>query len=590
MAPPSSAKGVTMTSGATIYIEMQPMKHWINLALAAIAGALLLSACAVEQERETAPEAFKTVWFKAGLPGDPSTRTAFDEATDGIYPTRWTERDTAVSVSLNYASPVEARVSPAPDFKSAGFAYEAGNVTASEYTFRIVTPSSAVRSMSPSRFGWQVGIPAIQTPSANSPDEAAQILCAVTSPLSEIPQTLDVHFYHVTSYGKISLRNLPEDITINSITLSCSVPLAGTWYRTDSGEMTPKDASSTIEIVTSSSQSVWFACAPVDVSGATLKVIINCPEATYEKSIRFNEGRSFKPGKVASFAVDFAGVEPLATGERYVLVTDESTLADGDEILLLDKNGLYAISTNQKKSNRGAGDVTIANGAVVEVPETAETFILKGIPSAWTIQIASSGQYLYTQSGKANILCTQDGTIMNLAEWVITIDYDGTATIRAPYTGGSRFMMLNHNDSNNLLFSCYTNLSVANTRLMSIYRKETSTGSVYTGFPVLEQKEYGSYLSSGNKLFNSVTDQLSREYSSDGLSVTFSILTPESFSVREYAGIPAEPMIGDSFVLTITEYQGVKTVVSNHRVMVVRVDGPKVWLADSAGNGFIVKK
>ena len=478
-------------------------------------GAALAAACAVHEETETTLSADRTVLFVAQAQPE-ATRTAFEPGQDGIYPTRWTARDTAVAVSLNHADPREARVISGPDYSYAHFEYTVSG-QADAYTFHLLSPSSAAEKMNATRQSWQIRIPSVQTPSADSPDEAAQIMAATTGTLQTLPTRLGVRFSHVTAYGRLTLLGLPEAATVQSVTLSCSTPLTGSWYLpapTDGSTpvLEALDASSNLSIQTSSKENIWFACAPGDVSGATLKVIAATSRGCYEKAVTLRSGRSFKAGKVASFSVDFSGITPTSTGEAYVLVTDASTLAAGDEIALLNEEGTYAMSTQQNTNNRGVVAVTTGNGKLIDPPGNVQFFNLRGQAGSWNILTKSTGRYLYTEAVNSNYLRTTSGTTPSgLYNWTISIASDGTATITAPYTNGSsqsRTIMYNYYSSSNLLFSTYT--SAGNKRsLMSIYRKGDATSNPYEDDPVLAFSEYGAYLTTGSRLYAAGTDQLS---------------------------------------------------------------------------------
>ena len=83
-------------------------------------------------------------------------------------------------------------------------------------------------------------------------------------------------------------------------------------------------------------------------------------------------------------------------------------------------------------------------------------------------------------------------------------------------------------------------------------------------------------------------DQLSREY--NGGTLTFAILSPGTAEVLELGGIPADPLVGDTFTLVCREIRGVVIEERQYFVTALRVDGSKVWLSDRKGNGFIVRR
>ena len=540
----------------------------------------LLAAC-VRDQAESLPTTH-TILFAAGVP---RTRTAFLPGEYGIYPTRWTARDTAVAVALNYGAPSRVRPVPTEDGGMAEFLYTFDITGTDSYAFQFLSPASAAEAMSLSRQSWQLTIPAVQTPSACSPDEAAQILSARTESIGHLPAKQELQFSHVTAYGRITLKNLPDEAAVHAVTLSCTTPLAGSWYYAPAdGTLTARESSSTLTLLTSSTDSVWFACAPGDVSGATMKVIVSTDLGTYEKAITLLPGRSFKPGRVAAFTVDFQGVEPLASGEEYLLVTDAASLSAGDELLIVDQEGKYALGTTQKSSNRDAAAVRTESGRIVSGAGNAEHITLQGRSDAWLLQVAS-GEYLYTVSSRNRLLTTNNGKLQDLYTWTIDIASDGTASIAAPYSGGERYLQFNKNQTSNLLFSCYSSPSQSP---VSLYRKVSRPGNPYEEDPVLAQRDYGAYLAAATKRYIPGSSQLSRESDADG--VRFAILTPSTQSVIEFAGIPLSPLVGDSFSLTYREYRGAKVSETVFPVTVLKVDGARVWLSDGKNNGFIVKK
>ncbi len=579
----------TTADGVMTFIEAM-RKIYLYLSIVAA----LAASCAVREETETLDPADRSVLFVAQMQTN-ETRTAFGPGEDGIYHTNWTARDTAVAVSLNHAEPREARVVSGPDYSYAHFQYSTG-VQASSYTFHLLTPSSAAEQMNASRGAWQIRIPSIQTPSQDSPDEAAQILSATTGTLSQIPSKLGVRFSHVTAYGRLTLLNLPEGLTVQSVTLSCSTPLTGSWYL-QAGEagqtptLEPKEASSTLVIQTDRTENIWFACAPGDVSGATLNIIVCTDRGTYEKSVTLKNNRSFKPGRVASFSVDFTGIVPPSSGGTFVLVTDASTLRAGDEIVLLDKDGTRAVSTTQNANNRGTVAVSTHNGILNNPASTVQHFVLRGSAGAWNILTSPGNQYLYAQED-GNYLRTSS-TATGLYNWTISIATDGTATISAPYTNGNstRTILYNHKNDKNLFFSAFTSTTGTNMDLMSIYRKEAIYDNPYETDSILSQDEYGAYRNGNNRIYDPDMDQLSREYTVSSHKLCFAILTPSTGTILQMDGIKTPPLMGDSFTLQCKEFQGLFTNWSgNYSVKVLRVDGPKVWLSDGEGNGFIIKQ
>lgn len=353
-------------------IDVPRMKQNPIFLAAALLMLPLVSGCLSDPQSESGSDAIRTVHFTAR---QLETRSAFDEAVDGLYPTRWTERDTAVAVALNYGTASAAKAVPSPDGRKADIEYSFSE-TADEYCFHALTPASAAQTLSASRKGWLVRIPAVQTPLPNSPDEAAQILAATSETSATIPEELDLDFFHVTSYGKLTLTGLSDKVKVGSVTLSCRVPLSGTWdYFLDgpsAGRMEPREASSSITLMTSARENIWFACAPGDVSGAEMRVSVRTSLGVFEKTIQFHEDRSFKPGKVASFSVDFTGIK----ASRDVQGNDPVLANENYGAYLADGKHLWQPGFQLSREYDGQGHVTFA----ILDPEGYTTFEFGGIP------------------------------------------------------------------------------------------------------------------------------------------------------------------------------------------------------------------
>ena len=334
---------------------------WALTALAAFAG------CRQAEQEFPEPGSLKTVRFQAGAA---DTRTAFAAPENGVYRTLWTENDRDILLSMNYGKAVNSAVTPAEDGETAWFeaSFNASEAT-SPYTFYAVSPASAARAISPSRSAWSVYVAADQKPLENSVDEAAQLLVAKSAASTAFPEKVQLHFAHLTAYGRLSFKNLElEDATVDKVELTFSTPVVGEWYWAEDGTLTSNGASHTITLDTDASGDLWFACAPVDVSGQTLSLSVYTSHGILSKEITFPEGRKFTSGKVARFSVDMAGITFAGGSDQYVRVTDVSEIHVGDEVLIVNKEGTYAlggqVSTGTAHRSRVA--VTTENGVVTD--------------------------------------------------------------------------------------------------------------------------------------------------------------------------------------------------------------------------------
>lgn len=155
--------------------------------------------------------------------------------------------------------------------------------------------------------------------------------------------------------------------------------------------------------------------------------------------------------------------------DTYALVTDASTLASGDEIIIVNTGGTKALSTTQNSNNRGAADVTVSNSKIT--PSASVQVITLGTrvinyETYWTFSVGSN-KWLYAASSSSNHLKEQT-TLDNNGSWSITLNSSSEATIQA--RGSNSHNLLKYN-SGSTIFSCYTGGQVA----IKIYKKEVAS-------------------------------------------------------------------------------------------------------------------
>lgn len=588
----------------------------------------------VEQEKDAKSERMFPVHFVAE---EIETRTVFGDAVtaDGVttYPTRWSVNDSKIAVALNLNDFRSADVTPSEDFRSATFDAEfpQSEITA-PYVFYALSPFSAAIGASSSHGGWHFNIPTEQTPLASSCDEAAQVLVS-SKEAASIADFTSVKFYfsHATAYGKLTLKNLtlPEGATIQTIDLTASTPFAGRfYYNFADGALEESSPSHTVTLKTDhisfddsgNSGDIWFACAPADLGGGSFRIDVNTSAGVLSRTLEIPEGRlAFRSGRISKFSVDMTHAEFAQAADRWVLVTDASTLQKGDEIIIATSAAVgaaYAINTTQSTtstSTRGIASVTVTQDSdgemVIKEPgSTVETFTLLTGYRAGTFYMkettSSTERYLYASTSygtnslnSAVESSATSSTNRDFASWKITISdkvavISSYGTVKQGNNSFYRHIRLNTN-GNSFSFGTYRSSSqtswvstTGGTTEVYIYRKEAGLSG--DDDPVLEYEVYGAYLSGNNHVY-SAGDQLSREYMGDG-SLTFAIISPFSYVVAEFGGIPADPAKGDTFTLNYNLITGRNQSDAEYSVTVVKVDGPKVWLSDRSGNGFIVKK
>lgn len=268
----------------------------------------LLSGCCETITPEEAPSlpSVALVQFESW---ESVTKTSFGEKEAGSYPILWANTD-QVGVTVNAANAYKsATVTPSADAHRATFSATL-DLPELPYKLQAVSPASAIVAFDGTT-SVTLNIPASQNPETNGPDPKAQFLVAETT-LDETPSgTVPMHFHHATAYGCLSLTNLPTVAQVLSIDLVFDVPVSGKWDCALSDQiMTPNVPANIITLHTDKATNVFFACAPADLQGTTMKVRLNTEDGIYERTVSISADRSFKQGVVSKFTVDMSTSTP----------------------------------------------------------------------------------------------------------------------------------------------------------------------------------------------------------------------------------------------------------------------------------------
>lgn len=205
---------------------------------------------------------------------------------------------------------------------------------------------------------------------------------------------------------------------------------------------------------------ISFTCA---TEGAKILYKIGTGEwIEYTAPIAITEDTTFtvkavKEGMEDSAEAVFAYtiyVPPVLGENQATLVTDFSTLASGDRILIVTSGKLnYALGTSQKPNNRGTADVIKAYDKL-SYDENAQILTLEsGVEEDTYALYAVNGEnqgYLYASTESGNLLRTQAGKDIN-ASFTISIAADGTANIVSK--ADKKANIIRYNTVG--IFSCY---------------------------------------------------------------------------------------------------------------------------------------
>ncbi len=151
----------------------------------------------------------------------------------------------------------------------------------------------------------------------------------------------------------------------------------------------------------------------------------------------------------------------------WVLVTDASSLAVGDQIVIVSNNDVYAMG-EQKDNNRDAVQVTVdrINKTIVYVDGVQILTLAEGDVDG-TYAFDTGDGYLYAASSSANHLKTE-ASLSGNSSWSIDIT-DGIASVVAQGSN-SRSTMLFNFSVGNTLFSCYAGSNSITNGEISLYR------------------------------------------------------------------------------------------------------------------------
>ena len=436
-------------------------KIFTKLMLLAVAATALAS-CAIDDTNDVATLPGVEVSINATTA---DARSAFGELNGTTYPTLWEgNEEWAITVNEKYGKLSNSDITFSEDGKTANAkrTFENGIAAADTYTLYLVSPYDACNKPAATS---TLTINAAQTPSTTSCDPAAQVLVATAT--AEGNPYFETTFHHATAYGKFSFVNLNlNGATVQNITIESEVAFVNKFtYAFNDGTLTDAGASKVLTLATDATENLWFACAPVDVSGKKLTFTINTSNGPLSKVVTMPANSVFKSGVVAQFGVDMKDAQ-FAEQVKWELVTDAGALSVGSQIIIAAKDYNFALSTTQNKNNRGQVTITKDGNyladpssdvqiATLEEGTVAGTYAFYVEGSTVADPSSVSDGYLFAASSGSNYIRTQAENDAN-SSWKITIAADGTATIVAQGTNSRNTMQ--YNDSNSL-FACYGSAS-----------------------------------------------------------------------------------------------------------------------------------
>lgn len=418
-----------------------------------------------------------------------TTRSAFGDynADSKTYPTLWEgNEEWFAAINDKYTESID-KITFSDDFKSANANFTLSNVPSASddgtYTLYAISPASAWSSYHFTDDYLRFYIARnTQTPTAVSCDPASQVLFAKSEAMDSA-DSFDVNFEHLSAYVKFSFTNVAEGGVVSSVSVTAKdVNLAGRYqYIPSTGELAEYDRlEKSITLVTNSTENLWLAVAPVDVSGKVLTFSITTDKGILSRDVTMPATAKFESGKVVTFNVDMAGIEYPTDedAETWQLITNVADITDGEYIIVAknnDGNIVYLPSATNTSSAPTQTVITVtgldlSNADVFKttlIPAGAR-FTFTGSANAVTIANAD-GKYLYTTSSNNGL---RVGNTNNT--WKIAAHASVNQSLSLQYTSTPRYITLYNSQD----WRCYT----------KSYGSYTDDGSAQNGVTYLYKK------------------------------------------------------------------------------------------------------
>lgn len=285
-----------------------------------------------------------------------------------------------------------------------------------------------------------------------------------TVPMAEMAKMNMSHLYTLMQVNVKNVTGAPIVVTKFEMTAE-GADLAAIFNVTafDTPAITTKEKeSSTItvnltggSVEDEASLPVYFVMAPLkDYAGDVTFKVTDSEGNTYTKTVTMN-GITFEAGKynTTTYTIKEADVvepdQPGETTEAWTLVTDASTLAVGDKIVIVASASNHAMGAD-KGNNRNAASITKSGNTVV-INDDVQIITLEAGKVSNTFAFNTGEGYLYAASSSNNYLKTK-AQLDNNGSWAITITSTGVATIKSQGTYTRNWIRKN---SSSALFACY---------------------------------------------------------------------------------------------------------------------------------------
>ena len=463
------------------------MKKMMNILVLVAAAAMGFVACQKEVQEDYPADSTVVVNFVA-----PSAETKTSVNTSGDVPSfAWNENETFAVLeqtdALSAASSVTYKKEDGKANITAEFAANAGK---GEYRYVTVYPACGYVSAE-NISAATLCLPAAQTMAEGSYDSNADLMVSeVVTTSSQPTEAQMLRFTRLAAVVKMSLKGLEleaGDQVEQVIFAAEGKALAGNVVADLAAphEFSAGETVSSVTVATESAGDVYFTVLPATLEAGqayTVTVLTNKKLYIKQGTIPAEKSLVFEAGMVTRFGVNMAGVAP---SDKWVLVRDASTLAEGDVVAIVAKDYDKALSTKlysnasetSTSAKRGLADITKIDNYLIGGEDLQQLTLVTGtVDGTFSFYDEARGKFLVSTSTSSTYLVNQLYCDVNTS-FKITIDGTTTAATITNIEGAYKKNLLRYN-SNGYFVSNQNESTVY--KDVCIYRLEGTIATIPT--------------------------------------------------------------------------------------------------------------
>lgn len=296
-----------------------------------------------------------------------------------------------------------------------------------------------------------------------------------------------VAFINLSTKEEISADGVSGDEIVSSVKFDAAgKTLAGDFqFNLEDGTMTFTKSESAVTVKVPdntklSDLSAWIVTNPFELT-ANDKLVITITTDAHTIIKNVSIAKNFEAANVYTLNLTIDNKCEISKDAVYELVTDASTLAEGDQVIIVSTykklSAYYAMGNTQNNNNRSAETVTIVNGndntyTITNPSSDVQIFTLQYGSKQGTFAFYTGNGYIYAAGG-GNYLRT-DTDISDNSSWLISSsadtnsDFGTVASIVAQGKNTPKNILYN-SSTTPTVFSCYNEVNTT-IKAVTIFR------------------------------------------------------------------------------------------------------------------------